>query len=311
MSAVLAHLSDLHIPTRAEPSLRALVGKRALSLLSWHLRRRHIHTRKALSAVLRDIEAHKPDALAITGDLTNLGTPREFRAARNWLSRLDMLRAVIPGNHDALTRIPWEEGPGLWAPDGGMADPETPSLTHVGDIALIGVSSAVPTPPFFASGEVGEVQTVKLAELLTRTGKQGLCRVVMIHHPPRHDLVVRRKALRDIDHFARTVRDAGAELILHGHSHRGTFSTLPGSDIPVIGVTSASHRPGCLQTAAGWNHITIRRVPGPAIWHITIRARRLDTQGTLHDFLTREYTRPAISAPDEFQPGNTCKVHVT
>ncbi|GBR05494.1 metallophosphoesterase family protein [Acetobacter oeni] len=292
MSAVLAHISDLHIPTRAAPALRSLASKRALSLLSWHFRRRHIHTFSALNAVMRDIVASRPDALAISGDLTNLGTPREFRAAREWLSRLTIPAAVIPGNHDALTPTPWGEGPGLWAGCGGMTAPDTPSLTRIGKIALIGVSSAVPTLPFFASGMMGEVQAEKLTELLIRTGRAGLCRVVMIHHPPRHDLVVWRKALRDIDRFAQVVRHAGAELILHGHSHRGTFSTLPDSDIPVIGVTSASHRPGDLRTAAGWNHIAIEQ-DLPDSWSITIRARRLDTQGILRDFTTRRYCRPA------------------
>ncbi|NHO32907.1 metallophosphoesterase family protein [Acetobacter fallax] len=297
MSAVLAHLSDLHIPTPAAPALRSLASKRALSLLSWHLRRRHIHTLSALTAVLRDIEASRPDALAITGDLTNLGTPREFRAARLWLSQLSLPVAVIPGNHDALTPIPWADGPGLWAPYGGMTAPDEPLVTRIHDVALIGLSSAVPTAPFFASGMMGETQAEKLADILTRTGAEGLCRVVMIHHPPRHDLVVWRKALRDIDRFTQVVRNAGAELILHGHSHRGTFSTLPESDIPVIGVTSASHRPGRSGTAAGWNHIAIERST-PENWTIAIRARRLDTQGTLHDYMTRNYTRPARTAPD-------------
>lgn len=295
MPDVLAHLSDIHLPLAAFPSLRELAGKRLLSLLSWQTKRRHVHIAAALAAVLRDIENHNPDMLAITGDLTNLGSAGEFRAARKWLTGLSRPAAVIPGNHDMLVPEAWQDGPGMWSSAGGMVQPDVPSVVRTGNTALIGVNSGEPTPPFFASGRVGAVQAERLRDVLRQTGEEGLCRVVMIHHPPRPDLVVWRKALRDTDLFARVVREAGAELILHGHSHRGTFTTLPGSDIPVAGVTSASHRPGNLRTAAGWNEISISR-EGAEAWKIIVEARRLEPGGQCVGFETHRYMRPAFRA---------------
>ncbi|BCI65385.1 hypothetical protein AAJCM20276_00090 [Acetobacter aceti] len=99
------------------------------------------------------------------------------------------------------------------------------------------------------------------------------------------------KALRGLDRFTDAVRAAGAEMVLHGHSHQGTFSTIPGSEIPVIGVTSASHRSGhSLKRAAGWNRISIHRED--ASWEITVNSRRLAPDGQLHDFRTTRFTRP-------------------
>ena len=49
---------------------------------------------------------------------------------------------------------------------------------------LIGLSTAVPTAPFLATGHLGREQIVMLAAALERYGREGLFRVVMVHHPP-------------------------------------------------------------------------------------------------------------------------------
>lgn len=292
MSAVLAHLSDIHLPLEALPSAGELISKRALSLLSWQLRRRHIHQHAPLAQVIADIRAHHPDALAIAGDLTNLGSRAEHAAAARWLTALDLPRAVIPGNHDMLVPMPWTSGAGLWAEQGGMADPAEPLCLRVGDVALIGVNSGTPTLPFFASGRIGRKQATRLEALLHDSRQAGLCRVVMIHHPPRPGMVVWRKALHDVGLFSAALQRAGAELVLHGHSHRGTFSTVAGTDVPMVGVTSASHRPGRLDTAAGWNRIAVGRTEDGS-WRLQVDARRLGTDGHFHTPAARCYVRPA------------------
>lgn len=292
MSVLLAHLSDPHLPLEALPSPRQLLNKRFVSIMSWLGNRRHIHQSRPLALVMQDIAAHTPDALAVTGDLTNLGTREECLTAARWLGNIPTPRAVIPGNHDTLVRAPWDDGPGLWRHLGGMADPHTPVLLKVGDVALIGVSSAISTPPFFATGRVDRTQLEHLAALLETTGREGLCRVVLIHHPPRHGMVLRHKSLLDLERFADIVRVRGAEMILHGHSHKGTLSTLEQSDIPLVGVTSASHRAGrSLARAAGWNRIRIDRVAG--MWEISVEARRLSPDGRLYPYRTTRLARPA------------------
>ncbi|BBC79025.1 metallophosphoesterase [Acetobacter orientalis] len=91
MSAVtLAHLSDLHLPLAGLPSLKEIRFKRVLSLLSWQLRRKHIHLPQTLTCVVKDIRHHNPDMVAMTGDLTNLGLLSEFQAAQAWLSAQDL-----------------------------------------------------------------------------------------------------------------------------------------------------------------------------------------------------------------------------
>ncbi len=54
----------------------------------------------AVEAALDTVRAFAPDLVAVTGDLTLNGQPREFAAARTWLSRLTHPMLVTPGNHD-------------------------------------------------------------------------------------------------------------------------------------------------------------------------------------------------------------------
>lgn len=56
--------------------------------------------RRALDWVEECIQREKPDAVAITGDLTMRARHREFRAASEWISSLDVPVTVEVGNHD-------------------------------------------------------------------------------------------------------------------------------------------------------------------------------------------------------------------
>ena len=102
----LAHLSDPHLPPLPSLRLRDLAGKRALGYLNWTRNRRNVHKRDVLDALVSDLQAQKPDHIAITGDLVNLALEAEFAPSRAWLESVgapDRV-TVIPGNHDAYVR---------------------------------------------------------------------------------------------------------------------------------------------------------------------------------------------------------------
>jgi 3',5'-cyclic AMP phosphodiesterase CpdA len=251
----LGHISDLHATRVSGFPLAPLCSKRALGWLSWHLRRRRRYRTAVLEALLADLAQHAPDQIAITGDLTQIAREEEFPEAAGWLARFGPPERVsaIPGNHDAYVPVLEERGWRLWSAylesdrDAlafrGDAGALFPSVRVRGGVALVGVCTAQPTPPFAATGRVGAAQLARLDESLARLGDAGLCRVVLIHHPPVPGLTTRRRSLRDAAAFGEVLRRRGAELVLHGHLHRTTQSALPGpaGAIPVAGVPSASH----------------------------------------------------------------------
>lgn len=252
----LAHLSDPHLSTLEGVNIRELFNKRMLGYLSWRRRRRFEHRSEVLEALVRDLEVVAPEHTVVTGDLTHLGLPSEFQQVCAWLNGLSgpLDLTVIPGNHEAYVLTSAARTLALWAPymasDPGHGVPEGfPSLRVRGPLALIGISSASPSAPFMASGRLGARQLMRLRVVLAETGRRGLIRVLMVHHPPTEDVVGWRKRLVDAGTLRAVIGELGVELVLHGHAHRSVRTELdtPRGAAPVLGVASASAagtRPG-------------------------------------------------------------------
>ncbi len=281
----IAHLSDLHLPLAdTPPRLRDLMSKRLFSYLSWKRSRSRIHRPEVLDEVMADVRAAGADHLVVTGDLINLALPDEYERARNWLAGQGTGEAVTvtPGNHDALVPVAWAEGLGRWAEwmgPAGAGEDIFPFVKRVGEAALIGVSSAVPTAPFMASGRVGDVQMLRLARHLALLGREGVFRIVMIHHPLTEGAVPGRKSLEDRAGLRQVLLEWGAELVLHGHSHHATLETIAGphGDIPVVAAPSASAKPGESSEPAGWRRLTL--TPANDAWTLSVATRSMRPDG--------------------------------
>ena len=279
----LAHLSDPHLPMPEARPVQ-LLGKRATGYFNWWRHRVHIHVPEALAGIVADIKKQKPDHIALTGDLVNVSLPQEFRRAADWLAAFDGPEriTVIPGNHDAYVHVPWKEAMGLWgayiAGDGAPPAESLdvfPTLRRRGEIALVGLSSGVPKPPLLATGTLGEAQIARAEKLLAELGREGLCRVVLIHHPPlEHES--RFKHLTDTAEFQAMIRRVGCELVLHGHNHRSETARIEGplGSIPVIGVASASAAPDSKYGRARYHLIHIER--SDAGWTLRVELRALN-----------------------------------
>lgn len=253
------------------PRLRELTSKRVLGYANWRVRRRRRHDMSALQILTADLMSQRPDHIAVTGDLAVVGLASEFLPARGFLEALgppDRV-SVVPGNHDAYVRATAHHAEMHWSdymrgdgePDSGM--PRFPYLRRRGPVALIGLSTAVPTAPLSANGLIGAAQGELFAGLLARLREERLFRVVMIHHPPIAGEEFLRR-LHDHRRVSEAIRLHGAELVLHGHNHRSQRNTLAGADgpVPVIGVPSASAGPEDRHAPGSYNLYSISGEPG-------------------------------------------------
>lgn len=278
---VLAHLSDPHLGPMPQPRLRELAGKRAIGYLNWQRKRHMIHRRDVLGELVADLQAQQPDHIAVTGDLVNIALPLEFTEARKWLESVGAPEDVslVPGNHDAYVRGIREHFPYSWADyfrgDGIEAngDAAFPYLRRRGPLALVGVSTAVPTAPFMATGRLGQQQRGDLEKLLQQLASEDLFRVLMIHHPPVTSPGRWAARLRDSDELLDLIARYGVDLVLHGHDHRHATVWLDGprGRIPAIGVPSASAMAHGHNHPAAYNLFAIERA-GDA-WRCDHRVR--------------------------------------
>jgi 3',5'-cyclic AMP phosphodiesterase CpdA len=281
----LAHLSDLHMAS--QPRLSQLAGKRGLGFINWQRQRKNIHRPEVLDAITRDLKAQPVDHVAVTGDLINLSLPDEYARARAWLETIGNPAnvTVVPGNHDVYVRGV-EQAPAKYWGDYMRGDDgldRFPFVRRRGDVALIALSTGLPTAPLLATGRLGHRQLSRLAEILDQT--RGLFRLVLIHHPPISPPRRYLRRLVDAADLRRVLAEKGAELLLHGHDHRRALIWLDGprdQKIPAVGVPSASANAAHGgEDGAGYNLFNIDGAAGA--WRCAMIARQCGTDGAVRD----------------------------
>ena len=190
----LLHISDLHFG----PPYKAEVG----------------------AAVLRIAPTLKPDALIVSGDLTQRAKRQQFADARDFLDQLPPVpRLVIPGNHDVpLFRIVER----LRDPHGNFRafiSSELDQVLRLDGAVVVGLDSTAPWRAI-SNGRLHRGQ-LDFCSRAFREAPAETARIIVAHHhfAPApdylHDQTMPR-ARRAIDRFV----DLGVELILGGHLHR-------------------------------------------------------------------------------------------
>ena len=183
-----------------------------------HIGRREDHD---VDRALAELTARlAPELVVATGDLTHRGRRVQHERAAALLSGLGPPVVAVPGNHDipytfpARFTRPWAEFERLW--------PDTRPV-HVSDgVCVVGLNSVRPWR--HQAGRVRDVQLRWAAERFAEA-PAGALRVAALHHqltgaPWR----TRKRPVARRNHVLAQLLDAGAELILSGHTHQGTVA---------------------------------------------------------------------------------------
>ena len=299
---IVAHLSDPHVLDLHGVPLRTLLsGKRCTGAVNLLLMRQRAHRYDLAQRIAEDVAKRAVDHVVITGDMTNLALDTEFALCAKWLeSNLGLAAeqvSIVPGNHDRYTRgaarsARFEQWLGSYAqtelPSSEVSRSAFPFVRLRGPLAIIGLNSAVPRPPFVAAGVLGAHQLARLRSVLLHPEVTSRTAVVAIHHPPRK-LQSRQwlNGLRDWQALSDALGVHPPGLLLHGHLHRRVVSDLESASgrWTVVGATSASLAHADSDRVAGYNeyHFDDRGTL------LTMRARIL-SPGT-GGFETRELRR--------------------
>ncbi len=213
---VLLHLSDTHLLAGG-----ALLGDRYPA---------DAHLRASLDAIERLRSA--PDAIVITGDLTDLGEPAAYAALRAAVEpvaeRLGTPVVWVAGNHD--------ERPALRA---GLLDaaPTEDPVTGVWDLGGLRLIALDTTVPGWHHGELDARQLEWLAGMLTEPAPLGT--ILAMHHPPlpSHVPFFDILELRDQSRLAGVIAGTDVRGILAGHLHYSTSGTFAGIPVSVAAAT--------------------------------------------------------------------------
>ena len=165
----------------------------------------------------------RPDAVLITGDLTNDGDLSTFQALADMLAALKLPIYPIPGNHDDRELI-------------RKAFPDIKALSASGPLCyviddfpvrVLALDSSVDGKPY---GRLGDAQLSWLGERLDENRKKPT--IVMLHHPPFKTGIGHMdwSMLRDGEGLAALIQGHGhVERVLCGHVHRAVQTRFAGT----------------------------------------------------------------------------------
>jgi len=201
---LLAQLTDTHVlsPDSTEPTLVD-------------------HTKRLAMAVESlNAESPAPEAVLLTGDLTNNSEPGEIDALLEGLEPLTVPTLALPGNHDdraeirASFEMPWAAADNLsW-------------VVELDGLMVIGLDTTVPGAHH---GDFDEPRREWLADALERTAPHPT--VIAMHHPPFASGIrwMDRSMLYNADVFTDLVGGARhLTRIFCGHLHRPIMTSVGG-----------------------------------------------------------------------------------
>jgi Icc protein len=185
-----------------------------------------------LEAVIEAVRLlpNRPDAVLVSGDLTDDGAEEGYRLAREMLAQFEVPLHVIPGNHDDRARL--REAFGL---AGAGGEPINYSV-DVGGLRLVAFDSIVPgqDPGDFPAEQLHWLDEELAAEPETPT-------LLALHHPPLATGIAEWDAIN----LLAPQREALAQVVARhphllgitgGHLHRVAASALAGR--PVLAAPS-------------------------------------------------------------------------
>ncbi len=253
----LAHVSDLHVMAPAGVQLRrVLFNKRVTGYANLLTQRARVYRQERLLAVLAEA-ARQSDHLVVTGDITNLSLEGEYEEARRLLDQVtrQVEVSVIPGNHDIYLpatlrerRFPHHFASFMHSDLPQLALPlpagHYPYVKLRGPTAIIGLSSAVPRPPFVSAGYLGRAQLEALSRVLAHPEVARRLPVVLVHHSPfdsRLKLEQLRGGLVDAHALREALRRQPRGLVLYGHLHLRSHRPLGGMEAACASAASLEH----------------------------------------------------------------------
>ncbi|MEJ7688395.1 MAG: phosphodiesterase [Variovorax sp.] len=208
MTTLLVQLTDLHIREN---------GRLAYGRLDTAP-----YLRQAVASVLQLKQA--PDAVVITGDLTDFGRDAEYAHLAALLAPLQMPVYLMPGNHDDRDRLRRSFPAHAYLRGSGFVQ----YAVQVGDLQLLTLDTCV------AGHSYGTLDAARLDWLAQQL---DLCRgrpvVVAMHHPPFRTLIGHMDdigLLEGADALEALIsRHPNVERVICGHLHRAIDVRFGGS----------------------------------------------------------------------------------
>ena len=204
----LVQLSDLHI--------------RAPGQVAYGRIDTALYLKSAVQSVL-DLK-QQPDAVVITGDLTDFGRAAEYTHLAELLKPLNMPLYLMPGNHDDRSQLRRSFPGHSYLGVNGFVQ----FAVTIGGLRLLSIDTTVPQK---SHGSLGKEQCKWLEAQLELCNDQPV--IIAMHHPPFHTLIGHMDEIGllqgSTELEALVSRYPNIERVICGHLHRAIDVRFGGS----------------------------------------------------------------------------------
>ena len=194
-----------------------------------HLSDLHFGTEETavVDALKTVIMRASPDLVVVSGDVTQVGSGTEFRAANDFLESLEAPVLVVPGNHDIPRYNLWQRFTNPYRRYRRHIGEELCPVYEAGNVVVVGLNTARRALPHWnwANGAISNDQLDMLENVYEESAARY--RVCVFHHPI-HDMV--NAPLDTVVFGARRAQEAlrrlKVDVVLTGHVHHASLTTL-------------------------------------------------------------------------------------
>ena len=215
-----------------------------------------LHVAETSAGAWRELFAEiseRADVLALCGDLTNLGAPREAQILADELGAASIPVVGVLGNHDFECGQPEEVRRILQDAGVLFLEGKAVEILEVGFAGAKGFAGGFGARMLTPFGEPaikqfvaeGIEETMRLEAALRTLERER--RVVVLHYAPVAATVEGEP--KEIFPFlgssrlAETIDRFGVSAILHGHAHMGTYAAATDKGIPVYNCARSVEKP--------------------------------------------------------------------
>lgn len=182
------------------------------------------HDPNIVAATVAWLDAHKPDLVIISGDLTQRAKVEQFRQASAYLKAIRATGCptlVVPGNHDVPLYDVFRRFAAPLDRYKKYIDPELCPWFENDEVAVLGINTARSLT--IKDGRISHDQIAMLRDRFARVSL-AKTRILVTHHPlfamPIEDEGALSEAVGRHRDAIQAVADAGVHLALAGHFHR-------------------------------------------------------------------------------------------